>query len=322
MLEFLQTGKAVSVLAAICLIGIVTKCITRSLYKRLLKETDNMAMTRNKNLKVLKQKLENTYRLNQNIVNSRAYLEKLMYEFRFMHVSLDGWNNISAQMILLGLLAGGAGSFLSYWYRLDASFIVLYASLGALSGLFLMFLDSCFHIGQKQQKLETILLEYVDNSVFVRAARENASRETVSRETVSRNASYGGPESASSRSSQLYADREQSIRENEIKDGLVREETPRRASVRTLRGRNAKAEDLMRTVRTMKDEPEEAQSPARRDIDSLKQSLEQIAASREKERGESPRGAESPGDRDWTKDLTKDEVKLIGEIMRQYFSGS
>ena len=322
MLEFLQTGKAVSVLAAICLIGIVTKCITRSLYKRLLKETDNMAMTRNKNLKVLKQKLENTYRLNQNIVNSRAYLEKLMYEFRFMHVSLDGWNNISAQMILLGLLAGGAGSFLSYWYRLDASFIVLYASLGALSGLFLMFLDSCFHIGQKQQKLETILLEYVDNSVFVRAARENASREPVSREPVSRNTSYGGTESASSRSSQLYSDREQIIRENEIKDGLVREETPRRASVRTLRGRNAKAEELMRTVRTMKDEPEEAPGPARRDIDSLKQSLEQIAASREKERGESPRGAESPGDRDWTKDLTKDEVKLIGEIMRQYFSGS
>lgn len=303
MLEFLQTGKAVSVLAAICLIGIISKCITRGLYRRLLKETDNMAMTRNKNLKVLKQKLENTYRVNQNIVNSRAYLDKLMYEFRFMHLSLDGWNNLSVQMILLGLLAGGIGSFLSYWYRLDASYIVLYASLGALSGLFLLFLDSCFHISQKQQKLETILLEYVDNSVFVRAARENPVRET-----------------AVSRSGQ-YPDREQLIRENEIKDGLVREETPRRASVRSLRGRNSKAEELMRTVRNMKEEKEETASPARRDIDSIKQSLEQIAASREKERGESPRGADSPGDRDWTKDLSKEELNLIGEIMRQCFSG-
>ena len=43
MLEFLQTGKALSVLAAIGIIGIVSKLITRSLYKRLLKETDNMA---------------------------------------------------------------------------------------------------------------------------------------------------------------------------------------------------------------------------------------------------------------------------------------
>ena len=86
MLEFLQTGKALSVLAAIGIIGIVSKLITRSLYKRLLKETDNMAMTKNKNLKVLKQKLENAYRLNQNIVNTQAYLDKHLYGFRFMHV--------------------------------------------------------------------------------------------------------------------------------------------------------------------------------------------------------------------------------------------
>ena len=58
MLEFLQTGKALSVLAAIGMIGFVSKLITRSLYKRLLKETDNMAMTRNKNLQNLKQRLE------------------------------------------------------------------------------------------------------------------------------------------------------------------------------------------------------------------------------------------------------------------------
>ena len=74
MLEFLQTGKALSVLAAIGMIGFVSKLITRSLYKRLLKETDNMAMTRNKNLQNLKQRLENTCRLGQNIVNTQAYL--------------------------------------------------------------------------------------------------------------------------------------------------------------------------------------------------------------------------------------------------------
>ena len=76
MLEFLQTGKALSVLAAIGMIGFVSKLITRSLYKRLLKETDNMAMTRNKNLQNLKQRLENTCRLGQNIVNTQAYLDK------------------------------------------------------------------------------------------------------------------------------------------------------------------------------------------------------------------------------------------------------
>lgn len=321
MLEFLQSGKALSVLAVIGLIGLVSKLITRNLYRRLLKDTENMAMTRNKNLKLLKQKLENTYRVNQNIVNSRAYLDKLMYEFRFLRLSLDTWDNVSRQMVLLGLLAGGAGSYFSYWYRIDSYYIVMYASAAALAGLFLTFVDSSFNISQKKQQLETILLEYVDNSVFVRAARENVSRE--------RNSNSADRERTNDRGLFSTEDREQFIRENEIKDGLVREEPTRRASVRSLRSRNSKAEDLLRTVRSMKDEAEDetgnrerGSSAARRDIDSLKQSLDQIAASRERTREDMPRGADSPGNRDWTKNITEEEMKLIGEVMRQYFSGS
>ena len=50
----------------------------------------------------------------------------------------------------------------------------------------------------------------------------------------------------------------------------------------------------------------------RRDIDYLKHSLDQIAASKEKGRD----------DKDWMKNLNGDEMKIIGEIMRQYFTGS
>lgn len=342
MLEFLQTGKALSVLAAIAFIGVVSKFITRNLYRRLLKDTENMAMTRNKNLKVLKQKLENTYRLNQNIVNSKAYLDKLMYDFRFLHLPLDTWNNVSHQMVILGLFAGGAGAFLSYWYRINSYYVVLYASMGALAGLFLMFLDSSFNIAQKKQKLETILLEYVDNSVFVRAARENSPRETLSRETSAREryetmadrdrktdgerltgrTRLAGEVQMTGKNRPLFAaeDREEIVRENEIKDGLVHEETPRRAPIRSLRSRNSKAEDLLRTVRSMKDDEEAPASLARRDIDSLKESLEQIAASRDRTREDMPRGADGPENRDWTKNISEEEMKLIGEIMRQYFS--
>ena len=152
MLEFLQTGKALSVLAAIGMIGFVSKLITRSLYKRLLKETDNMAMTRNKNLQNLKQRLENTCRLGQNIVNTQAYLDKQIDGFSFLHISLDAWNGVSMEMVLLGLLTGAAEAFLAYWYELDASYIVLYASAAVMSGLFLAFIESCFQIDQKQQR--------------------------------------------------------------------------------------------------------------------------------------------------------------------------
>ena len=42
MLEFLQTGKAIYVLAAVCLAGMLSKLAARNLYKRLIKETGNI----------------------------------------------------------------------------------------------------------------------------------------------------------------------------------------------------------------------------------------------------------------------------------------
>ncbi len=365
MLEFLASGKALSVLAAIGVIGIVSKLITRSLYKRLLKETDNMAMTKNKNLKALKQKLENAYRLNQNIVNTQAYLEKQLYGFRFMNLSLDTWNNLSMQMVILGLLAGGAGSFLAYWYRLDSYYIVLYASVGALSSLLLT------------------LLEYMDNSVFVRAARENTGRDaamsraaltaqdwdkdrqareerkdrqTREDEIINERGARGEEARERSRDEEFKermsreGNKDSLARGEETKNGLIKEETGR-GTIRSIKSRNSRADDLLRAVRTMKEEDEqeapvklremdraeravsgaskkgrnaprdaayggpEEDSQARRDIDYLKQSLEQIAASKDRGQEEAP-----SREKDWLKNLNGEELKLIGEIMQQYFS--
>ena len=50
-----------------------------------------------------------------------------------------------------------------------------------------------------------------------------------------------------------------------------------------------------------------------RDVDYLKKSLEQIAASRE-------RGRTAKQQEDWLKDLNPDELKLIGEILHEYLT--
>lgn len=357
MLEILQTGKALYALAAIGIIGVLSKLVTRSLYKRLIRETDNMAATKNKNLKILKQKLENACRLNQTIVNTQAYLERQMYGFRFMKVSLQSWNNVSLQMAILGIMAGGAASFASYWYRLDSYYIVLYASAGAFLGLFLAFLESSFNIGLKQQRLANALLEYTDNSVFVRAARENGGRDERLQDNVRR---LPVREIGTDQGD----DRELIIRENELRDGLIRDavktsaqargqvQQDRRSGFSDKRGdkpaglKRLKAEKMVKAKKSAASAGEDtlsafdtAQSSAIggmeggvsergeapadasrkeqagrlgavRDIDYLKHSLEQIAASREKTKKEE----------DWTKELAPEEMKVLGELIRQYFS--
>ena len=129
MLEFLETGKALYVLAAVCGLGLLSRLVARNLYKRLMKETDNMTLTKNRYLRDLKQKTENTYRLNQGIHNSRVYLEKQLTNYRFLGVSLSGWGSLGGQMTILCFLLGGAASFGAYWYRCDSYYIVLYLSL-------------------------------------------------------------------------------------------------------------------------------------------------------------------------------------------------
>ena len=69
MLEFLQTGRMLYVLAAICALGTLSTLVTGSLYKRLIKETGNMALTKDKNLKALKQRMENVFLINHGIRN-------------------------------------------------------------------------------------------------------------------------------------------------------------------------------------------------------------------------------------------------------------
>ena len=93
MLEFLQTGRMLYVLAAICALGTFSTLVTGSLYKRLIKETGNMALTKDKNLKTLKQRMENVFLINHGIRNVNAYIEKQLYGFRFLHVSLDVGTN-------------------------------------------------------------------------------------------------------------------------------------------------------------------------------------------------------------------------------------
>ncbi len=47
----------------------------------------------------------------------------------------QGWAGFSSQMTWMCLLAGGALAFLSYWYRCDSYYIVLYGTVGIMTAV-------------------------------------------------------------------------------------------------------------------------------------------------------------------------------------------
>lgn len=286
MLQFLETGKALYVLAAVCALGIFSKWLTRNLYKRLIKETDNMTLTKNRNLRSFRQKTENTYRMNQGIPHVQPFLERQMYDFRFMRVSLNGWTNFSTQMTILCFLLGGAAAFGAYWYRCEPYYIVLYGSMGILAGLFTILVDNGMNLTDRKQQLFVALDNYLENVMLNRLERERISEETGLGEEM---------ETARGKVRQTAGNAEPAVAV-ERSGNAVR----KRANARAVKKEPAPEEPVK-------------ESGGHRDLDYLKHSLEQIAVSREKTK-------ESKTEDNWLKDLDPGEVKLIGEIIKEYLS--
>lgn len=316
MLEFLETGSALYVLAAVCFLGLAGRLTAKNLYKRLLKETDNMTLTKNRYLRDLKQKTENAYRLNQGIRNSRVYLEKQLSTYRFLGITLSGWANFGGQMTVWCFLLGGAAAFGAYWYRCDSYYIVLYGSAGILAGLLTMAADYWANLGEGKQQLLNSLQDYMENSLFNRLVRETASA------AVEENRRDNGRERAGDRRGRLDAParalsgqpgngEEAKKNSSAAQDSKEEDEDDMDFAPQDLEsvGRGQRRTSRLERRGKESDSPKEGET-SRRDVDYLKTSLEQIAASRERNRMEG----------DWVKDMSQDELELVGQILRQYLT--
>ena len=303
MLEFLQTGKAIYVLAAVCFLGMASKLAVRNLYKRLIRETRNMMLTKNKWLRELRQRAEDTYRLNQGVANTQAFVEKQIYEVKMGAFSIEGWCAFSNQMTALCFLLGGGAAFLSYWYRCDSYYIVLYSSIGILSGIFDIMVDYGAGLENKRQRLSTCLQDYLENSLWKRLGRDKLPDLDEEKEE-------GNQAAASKEPIRLMRGRK---RENmasypgkspvPANTGGVKENS----SVRASRGREKGSSE-----KAVSDEA----------LSQLRKSLEQAAAGKSGQEVLEKAGMKGPGDspegENWMKDLKPEEIKVLGEIIREY----
>ncbi len=174
LMEFLQTGRALYVLAAVCLAGILTRMAAGSFYKRLIRESANLSLTKNRCLRTLKQNAEDTYRINQGMNNTRVYLERQLYGLKMLGLSIRTVDSLSGQLTLLCFLAGGAAAFMSYWYRSDNYYIVLYGSAGIMGGMLTMLADYGVNLEMKRQQLLNCLQDHLENVLWPRLAKEGA----------------------------------------------------------------------------------------------------------------------------------------------------
>jgi hypothetical protein len=301
MLSVMETGQALYVLAGICVLGIITRLLTRNLYKRLMKESTNLATAKNKGLKELKQRAETSYHVNQGMRDSGSWLEHQLGELHFRGMTLAGWTNLSTQLTWLCLLAGGAGAFYAYWNRMDTYYIVLYGGGAVLMAMLTMLFDGGIAASRRDQ-LIAVLQDYLENTMFPRMGRISERMSGAAR-----------MDTASAESVNDYVDSDPPL--------------PKRSSLRRKR-QDTPAETAVTSAESIS--MSTAASPP---VDSLKRGLEQIAASRERNRqaqamqshaqqqsiqlqtGDAGISAEN-----LMKELSPNDLRIINDILKQYLT--
>lgn len=323
MLQFLETGTGVYGIAVICMLGILSKCMVNQVYRRMIRQTDNMATTRNAFLKNFRQRTENTYWVNQGIYNARVYVERQIYGCRFLGLPLDIWDGIAGQAVLLTLLAGGTGAYLSYWYQLDSSYMVMYSMTAAIGAIGVLLTDWSVRTGKKRDQLVFCLQDYVENSMGRRSAnrtdKEEKEIEDANKDRVIVNMERGGFRS------RMEQEKENQERLNESKKEEMRaslvigaEENPDKKGFQTRRDAVKKRKGHLETER-MENETVSAKNSIRgslAEIENLRKSVEQTAAG--KDHGAEEMAAKEQSGVDLTEILQPDQIRVLGEIFKEY----
>lgn len=180
MMEYLEKGYVLYAMLGICVICVLGKLIANGTYKRLIRQAENMAAAKDSFLKRLKLKYESTYRLNDGVNNVPAFVEKNLYQYKKMGITLRRLESLAIHGALLCLLAGVCGTLGSFLYQTELRTMILHFAAGIVLGLVLVLADSVMDTGAKRDALMANICDYLENILVVRTSAENAEEEEVS----------------------------------------------------------------------------------------------------------------------------------------------
>ncbi len=164
MFDIFETEKVIVIcMLSFLLISITTRLLLGFLYQNMIKETDNMAATKNKLLKQCKLKFAHCYQLNNGVSNIPIFVEKFINRLSLGHISFETMYHLSGQIMLLSVVASGVGICKSIVKgRMLGQILPFY--IISFFGLYLYFsIASVIDIKGKKRILKVNLIDYLEN---------------------------------------------------------------------------------------------------------------------------------------------------------------
>lgn len=160
---FLEYRLLSSIMLFFLLLSIICQITVGVIYRRLIRETENMSSTENKILKQCKLKFTNCFQLNGGVSNIPVFVDKFISRVTVMRITLRGLQHLSGQMMLLSVLTAGIGACMAIVRGETIGRLLPYYIISFL-GLYAYFaVSGMVDIQGKRERLKVHLIDYLEN---------------------------------------------------------------------------------------------------------------------------------------------------------------
>lgn len=304
MERFLTSDIPVYVMAVITLSGILITLTAGIYYQQMIKQTENMLGVRYAFLQQIKNKFENTYRLNKGIEDISLFVDRQLKESRILLMSTETAGKASLKAACLCLLLGTGLYVLQGMFQAaesEMSRTITVTAVCVIAGFSIHVLSD---VADKRERLCLQLTEYCVNTFAKRLDRNSEDEKYIRSESDSihnRKVFRRKPDD-DMRVSRTKA-------ENDRKVGRINKDFEQSDMGPDNDGYNEKIRDHEeRKEKTMRLEKAASDQPpfSEDDLQYLRQSLERLAAGREKNASKKHK-------------FTSEDEAVVDEILREYF---
>ncbi len=170
--------------------SILCQILLGVLYRRLIRETENMSATKNKSLQQLKLKFTSCRQLHENIPNVSVFVDKFLNQISFGKIPVTFFRHLSGQLTLLSVLVAGIGACISIIQEENFLTIAPFYLVSFL-GLYLYFAaTSLIDLPGKVSMLRTNLVDYLENHLSNRLEQTQLDMRMVGMEDFSQKSKY------------------------------------------------------------------------------------------------------------------------------------
>lgn len=172
MRSFLEQYDVLFLMTAVGMVTILLKCISAWMYQRLIQDAGKMATTENRWIRSMVVKFEAYYKLKLPVKNVEYFVERYLYEYHFLGVTMMTWENMGVYGFVTVGMMYIFSMLLGMYYQIAVSQQLIYGTVTLLLLSMIGSAEFFLQIHRKDRILRIHLLEYMENTLRSRMENE------------------------------------------------------------------------------------------------------------------------------------------------------